>query len=74
MDSANRIYRGTVRTLSFAFIALGAAILISTFTSGGDALSLGLFLGLGFIGIGVARLYISGFFRELRGGKGGSAG
>ncbi len=64
MGSSRRIYGGAVRTLSFVFIVVGLAILISTFLNGGDALSLGLFLGIGFIGIGVARLWISGFFRS----------
>lgn len=63
MDSSRRIYGGAVRTLSFVFIVVGIALLISTFTNDGGALSLGTFLGIGFVGIGVARLYISGLFR-----------
>jgi hypothetical protein len=64
VDPAQRIYRGAVRTLSLVFIGVGIAILISTFSNDGGALSLGTFLGIGFIGIGVARLWISGFFRS----------
>jgi len=63
VDSSRRIYGGAVRTLSFVFIVVGIALLISTFTNDGGALSLGTFLGIGFVGIGVARLYISGLFR-----------
>lgn len=64
MGSSRRIYGGAVRTLSFVFVVVGIAVLISTFTNDGGPLSLGTFLGIGFIGIGVARLWISGFFRS----------
>jgi hypothetical protein len=64
VGSSRRIYGGAVRILSLVFVVVGIAILISTFANDGNALSLGLFLGIGFIGIGIARLYISGFFRS----------
>lgn len=64
MGSSRRIYGGAVRILSFVFVVVGLAILISTFLNGGGPLSLGAFLGIGFVGIGIARLWISGFFRR----------
>lgn len=67
MDPAQRIYRGAVRTLSFAFVAIGLALLVSTLTRGGGPAALGVVLGIGFIGVGVARLWLSGLFRGLRG-------
>jgi hypothetical protein len=67
VDSSRRIYGGAVRALSFVFIVVGVALLVSTFANSGGVLSLGTFLGIGFIGIGVARLYVSGLFRGWRG-------
>ena len=64
MDSSRRIYGGAVRTLSFVFIGVGMAILVSTLANGGGPVSLGTFLGIGFVGIGIARLWMSGLFRS----------
>lgn len=58
MDSADRIYRGSVRVLSFVFVALGLLILVLTFANGGGPLSLGALLGALFIAIGLARLWL----------------
>jgi hypothetical protein len=59
MTLPDRIYRGSVRALSFVFVALGLAILASTFANGGGPLSLGTLLGLAFLAVGVARLWIA---------------
>ncbi|MGH2975550.1 MAG: hypothetical protein ACRDLL_11875 [Solirubrobacterales bacterium] len=59
MGSPNRIYRGSIRALSAVFVGLGAAILLSTLVNGGGPLSLGALLGLAFVAIGVARLWIA---------------
>jgi len=64
VDSSRRIYGGAVRTLSFVFIGVGIAILVSTLANGGGPVSLGTFLGIGFVGIGIARLWMSGLFRS----------
>jgi uncharacterized membrane protein len=69
VDSAERIYRGSVRTLSFVFVALGLAILVLTFAHGGGPLSMGVLLGAVFVAVGVARLWLSGSFRGWRGGR-----
>jgi hypothetical protein len=74
MASPQRIYGGAVRTLSFFFIALGAAILARTFASGGGPLSIGAVLGVAFVAVGLLRLWGSGLFRAWRGGRGGSDG
>jgi hypothetical protein len=59
VGSPERIYRGSVRAISILFCILGAAILTSTFVNGGGPLSLGTVLGLVFVAIGVARLWIA---------------
>jgi len=65
------VYGRSVQILSLLFLALGLLILVSTFANGGGALSLGTLLGIAFIAVGLARLYLSGIFR---GGRGGSDG
>jgi hypothetical protein len=59
MASPERIYRGSVRLLSFAFLALGLAILVSTLANGGGPLSVGTLLGLAFLAVGAGRLWIA---------------
>lgn len=59
MASPERIYRGSVRTLSAVFIALGLAILVNTLANGGGPLSLGMLLGLAFVAVGAGRLWIA---------------
>jgi hypothetical protein len=59
VNSSERIYRGSVRALSFVFIALGLAILVSTLAHGGGALSIGVLLGGVFLAVGVGRLWIA---------------
>jgi hypothetical protein len=58
------VYTRSVQLLSLAFLALGLLILITTFTHGGGPLSLGTLLGLAFVAVGIARLWLShGGFR-----------
>lgn len=59
MRAPERVYRGSVRLLSVIFVVLGTGILASTLVNGGGPLSLGTFLGLAFIAVGVARLWIA---------------
>jgi uncharacterized membrane protein HdeD (DUF308 family) len=68
------VYQGSIRLLSIVFLGLGLAILVSTFANGGGPLSLGVLLGVAFLAVGVARLWLSGAFRGWRGGRGGSDG
>ena len=74
MSSPERIYSSSIRALSFVFVALGLLILVSTLSHGGGPLSLGVLLGVAFLAVGAARLWLSGIFRGWRGGRGGSDG
>lgn len=57
--SPERIYRGSVRALSLAFMLLGMAILVSTLIRGGGLLSVGVLLGLAFLAVGAGRLWVA---------------
>jgi hypothetical protein len=57
------VYQSSVRLFSIVFLALGLAILVRTLAGGGGALSLGVLLGVAFLAVGAARLWLSGFFR-----------
>jgi len=59
MPSPERIYHGSIRAFSIAFIALGLAILAITLAAGGGPLSVGTLLGASFVAIGAGRLWIS---------------
>jgi hypothetical protein len=60
VGSPERIYRGSVRAFSLAFIGLGLLLLALTLVHGGGPLSVGTLLGLVFIAVGVVRLRLSG--------------
>jgi hypothetical protein len=55
--SGQRLYTGAVRAFSFAFVAIGLAVLVMTLANGGGPASLGTLLGLAFVGIGIGRLW-----------------
>jgi len=57
------VHQRSVRLLSFVLLALGLLILVSTFAHGGGPLSLGTLLGIAFLAVGGARLWLSGVFR-----------
>jgi hypothetical protein len=59
MSSPERIYRGSIRTFSLVFIALGLVILISTLANGGGPLSVGVLTGLAFAAVGAGRLWVA---------------
>jgi hypothetical protein len=54
-----RIYRGSVRAFSLVLVVLGVAILASTLIGGGGPASVGVFMGVAFIAVGVGRLWLS---------------
>jgi hypothetical protein len=60
MAPPERLYHGSVRVLSLVFVLLGVAILISTFAQGGGPLSLGVFLGIAFLIVGLVRGWLGG--------------
>jgi len=53
------MYNRSIRALSLFFLALGLVLLGRTLAAGGGPLSLGVFLGLAFIAVGVARLWLA---------------
>jgi hypothetical protein len=59
MAAPDQLYRAFTRIFSVVIIGFGAAILIVTIANGGGIGSAGLWLGMLFIAIGVARLYIT---------------
>jgi hypothetical protein len=59
MASPERIYHGSVRLFSLAFLLLGLALLVATLVNGGGALSVGMLLGLAFLAVGAGRLWIA---------------
>jgi hypothetical protein len=56
--SGERLYRGAVRAFSIAMAAIGLVVLVVTFANGGGPASLGFLLGLAFLGVGAARLWL----------------
>ncbi len=59
MSSPERIYRGSVRTISLVFVALGMVILVTTLANGGGPLSVGVLMGLAFAAVGAGRLWVA---------------
>ncbi len=59
MAAPDQLYRGVTRIFSIVIIGFGLAIVVVTLAAGGGPASSGLWLGLLFIGIGIARLYIA---------------
>ena len=58
-NGIDEMYRGGVRVFAALIIIFGVVILVSTLAHGGGPLSVGLLLGLGFIALGVARLWLT---------------
>jgi len=59
VSSGERVYRGSVRALSLAFLVIGLVVLVRTLVSGGGPFSVGFFLGLAFLAVGAGRLWIA---------------
>jgi hypothetical protein len=59
MAAPDQLYRAVTRIFSVVIIGFGAAMLIVTLANGGSIGSVGLWLGMLFIAVGVARLYIA---------------
>lgn len=53
-----RFYRGAVTAFSLAFVAIGVVVLVTTLVNGGGPASLGFLMGLAFVGVGAARLWL----------------
>ena len=59
MPSPEQIYSGSVRALSVVFVIVGVALIAVTLGAGGGPVSLGLLMGIGFIVVGVGRLWVA---------------
>jgi hypothetical protein len=59
LSGGERLYRGAVRGLSLLFVAVGLVILVITLANGGGPASIGFLIGLAFVGVGVARLWLA---------------
>jgi hypothetical protein len=57
--ASERVYRGAVRGFSAIFIVVGLAVLVVTLAHGGGPLSVGVLMGIAFLGVGVGRLWVS---------------
>jgi hypothetical protein len=58
-SSTDTLYRAITRIFSIVIAVSGLAIITVTLANGGGIAATGLWLGLGFTGLGVARLYLS---------------
>lgn len=56
---SERVYRGAVRAFSLAMVAIGLVVLAVTLANGGGPASIGFLLGLAFLGVGAARLWLA---------------
>lgn len=57
--SGERVYQGAVRAFSVAMVAIGLLVLVVTLVNGGGPASIGFLLGLLFLGVGAARLWLA---------------
>ena len=55
----DEVYRGVTRTFAVIITGFGVAIIVVTLAHGGTVTSGGIWLGLVFVALGVARLYLA---------------
>ncbi len=53
------MYQRSVRVLSAVFLALGAVLVVSTLLRGGSPASVGVLMGIAFLAVGAARLWLA---------------
>jgi multisubunit Na+/H+ antiporter MnhB subunit len=58
MPEPRQFHRASTRVMSVIMVLIGIALLVRTLVAGGGALTIGIILGLLFIGAGAARLYL----------------
>jgi hypothetical protein len=56
----HRAYRHSTRIFALAICSLGVAMIVATIARGGGPLAFGVVLGVAFVAIGAARLYLAG--------------
>jgi hypothetical protein len=59
MAAPDQLYRAVTRIFSVIIIGFGLAILIITLARGATVASAGVWIGLLFLAVGIARLYIA---------------
>jgi hypothetical protein len=59
MAARERIRTSSTKVLSSIILALGILIVVRTLAAGGGPASAGVLVGVVFVGIGVARLYLA---------------
>jgi hypothetical protein len=59
MAAPDQLYRGVTRLFSVVILGFGVAILVVTLANGGGVAAAGFWLGLLFVALGAARLYIA---------------
>ena len=62
-----RAYSHSTRLLGVLIALLGVAMVVTTLARGGGPLALGVLLGVAFIALGSARVYLAGGLRSPRG-------
>lgn len=58
-EAGTRIYQGSVRIFSVVLLCLGLALIGLTLAEGGGPLSVGVLMGIAFLGVGAARLWVA---------------
>jgi multisubunit Na+/H+ antiporter MnhB subunit len=59
MAQPDEVYRAVTRLFAVVILGFGIAIVVVTLANGGGPLSMGLLIGLVFIGLGAGRFYLS---------------
>jgi hypothetical protein len=59
MAAPDEVYRAVTRLFAVLIVGFGLAILVVTLAAGGGPLAVGFWLGLLFVALGAARLYLS---------------
>lgn len=54
-----RVYRGAVRTFSLTFVVVGLTVLVVTLANGGGPVSVGVLMGVAFVGVGAGRMWVA---------------
>ena len=57
--AGERVYRGAVRGISLVFVVVGLAVLGVTLANGGGPASVGVLMGIVFVGVGVGRFWVN---------------
>lgn len=53
------MYNRSVKLLSFAFLAIGGVLLVTTLAAGGGPASVGFLMGIAFLAVGAGRLWLA---------------